>query len=63
MAAMMWQAVVTVLEHLPESLALGFILFGISDTILETNLFLNPVYHSHYFAITTYRMDQFGNAI
>ncbi|VDN97529.1 unnamed protein product [Rodentolepis nana] len=60
---MIWRAVSLALETSSYSLALGSILFGLSDTLIGINKFLTPLEHSHYTIMATYYLGQLGIAI
>nr|CDS32267.1 methylmalonic aciduria (cobalamin deficiency) [Hymenolepis microstoma] len=63
LSVMIWRAVSLALETSSYSLALGSILFGISDALLGINMFLRPLEHSSYSIMATYYLGQLGIAI
>ena len=62
-SCMMWRALVAASENSSLSLALGAILFGISDSLLSTNMFIKNLPFANYSVMITYYLGQYFFAI
>lgn len=63
LSTMIWRAVSLAVENSSYSLALGCILFGISDALLGINVFLEPLERLRYSVMSTYYLGQLFIAI
>ncbi|KAM3183658.1 hypothetical protein ACTXT7_009909 [Hymenolepis weldensis] len=63
LSTMIWRAVSLAVENSSYSLALGCILFGVSDALLGINVFLKPLERLRYSVMSTYYLGQLCIAI